>query len=69
MINVEIDQFRDGSLALTCGDEGMETDLVFAAGAMTGNTLLERQREILEHIVASVSHYNEKIESGKTEKK
>lgn len=48
----------DGSVVLTCGNGGMETDLVFAAGAMTGDSALDIQRAILEHIVAAVKFYH-----------
>jgi len=49
-----IEELSDGSLVLSCGNSGMETDLVFASGAMRGDPLLGRQREILEYIVKSV---------------
>ena len=39
-----LDEFSDGSVCLSCG-EGMERDLVFASGAMTGDPDLEKQRE------------------------
>lgn len=50
----EIEEFRDGSLSLTCGKDGMESDLVFASGAMSGDPILIKQREILEFIVESI---------------
>ena len=44
--------FRDGSLWLSIGDEGMGTDLVFAMGAMEeGDPRLERQRILLRAVV------------------
>ena len=49
----EITQFPDGALCLSCGD-GMESDLIFASGAMHGDPDLERQREILEFIMAAI---------------
>ena len=51
----EISEFRDGSLCLSCGDKGMESDLVFAFGAMAGDPDLETQREILEFIINAVN--------------
>ncbi len=56
----EIDSFRDGDLVLTCGKAGMESDLVFASGCMTGDPGLDAQREILEFIVIAVKAYKEK---------
>jgi hypothetical protein len=52
---VEIDEFSDGSLSLTCGEGGMEVDLIFALGAMTGDPLLDKQRSILEYIAKKVN--------------
>lgn len=53
----EISEFRDGSLVLTCGKKGMETDLVFSASAMDLNDpSLKEQREILEFIIAAIKH-------------
>ena len=46
----EVDSFRDGSVVLSCGEGGMEVDLVFAAGAMHGDPLLEQQTRILNSI-------------------
>ena len=54
-MKVSIEEFADGALSLSCGDEGMESDLVFASGAMKGDPSLERQRKILEHIVEKVN--------------
>jgi len=51
----EISQTRDGSLVLSCGDDGMESDLVFASGAMHGDPVLEKQRALLEWIVSKLS--------------
>jgi len=53
-LTVEIDQLRDGTLVLSCG-EGMERDLVFASGAMTGDPDLDEQRKILEIICKAVN--------------
>lgn len=53
--HVEIHEFRDGSLSLSCGTDGMESDLVFASGAMTGDPVLTKQREILEWIASKVN--------------
>ena len=60
MINVDdfkIGEFRNGSLVLTCGKDEMESDLVFASGAMKGDPDLEKQREILEFIMNAVQHF------------
>ena len=46
----EVDSFPDGSVVLSCGDKGMETDLVFSAGAMNGDPLLVDQKKILNDI-------------------
>lgn len=54
-IIIEIKEDRDGSLSLSCGNDGMESDLVFANSAMRGNPLLDRQREILEWIISKVN--------------
>jgi hypothetical protein len=54
-IALEISQFSDGALILSCAKCGMETDLVFSSGAMTDDPLLERQRKILEYIAAKVN--------------
>lgn len=51
---VEICESSDGSLILSCGTDGMESDLVFASGAMAGDPALIKQREILEWIVSKV---------------
>ena len=51
----EIHEMRDGSLVLSCGRGGMESDLVFAAGAMVkDDPVFSVQREILEFIVDTV---------------
>lgn len=51
----EIHEFRDGSLVLSCGKGGMESDLVFASGAMVADDpTLKTQREILEFILEAV---------------
>lgn len=47
-------EFHDGSVCLQCGD-GMNRDLVFASGAMTGDPDLEKQREILEFIIRKIN--------------
>jgi len=49
---MQIGQFRDGSLVLSCGDDGAASDLVFAEGAMVGDPALEKQRLLLDRIVA-----------------
>ena len=56
MMNIELDEFPDGAVCLTCG-EGMEGDLIFAEGAMRGDPTLDKQREILEYIMAAVEAY------------
>jgi hypothetical protein len=50
----KVSQFRDGSLVLSCGKDGMGTDLVFAAGAMTGDPLLNKQEAIMDFIIRAV---------------
>ena len=52
-MKAKISAFKDGALVLSCG-KGMESDLVFASGAMAGDPLLKEQREILEFIVKAV---------------
>lgn len=56
-IEFEVTQTRDGSLVLSCGNKGMESDLVFASGAMSGDPVLERQKEILEYIIKAITFY------------
>jgi len=53
----EIEEFGDGSLSLTCGKDGMESDLVFGSGAMRGDPVLEKQREILDFIMKAINSY------------
>lgn len=61
-IEVEIHEFpRDKALVLDCSHDalsGMEADLVFASGATDGDPVLEKQRAILEYIVAAIDFYN-----------
>lgn len=54
----EVSQFKDGSLVLTCGKDGMESDLVFASGAMAGDPVLDKQAAILDFIMRAVSQYD-----------
>jgi hypothetical protein len=61
-VKAEIFEWEDGSLLLSCGNDGMESDLVFSSGAMTGDPVLEKQREILEHIVKAVKLYKDNKE-------
>jgi len=56
-LNYTIDEFRDGAVVLTCGEGGMEVDLVFASGATRGDPNLEKQRAILEFIVKAIEAY------------
>jgi len=63
--NFEISSFRDGSLVLSCGDKGMDTDLVFSTGAMNGDPLLKEQKEILDFILKAVKNYKAQKESKK----
>ena len=58
-LKLEIREFRDGALVLSCGALGMEDDLVFASGAMRGDPFLKKQREILEFIVDAVNNNGE----------
>jgi len=53
----EIAEFPDGALCLELGDEGMETDLVFAAGYMRGDPGLEEQRAMLQELVNAWNYY------------
>ena len=53
----EVGTFRDGEVVLTCGDEGMETDLVFAASHGVEHPQSLKQREIAEYIVKAVKFY------------
>ncbi len=52
---VFIDKLSDGTLILSCGCDGMESDLVFASGAMTGDPVWEKQLAILEWIEQKVN--------------
>ena len=49
--------FPDGAVCLECG-KGMERDLVFASGAMTGDPDLKEQQEIIEYILAAIAAYD-----------
>lgn len=51
----EISRFSDGALVLTCGKDGMKTDLVFASGAMSGDPDLDKQEAILEFIMEAIN--------------
>jgi len=55
--NFYVSNFRDKSVVLHCGEEGMESDLVFASGRMYNDPQLIEQRELLEFIVAAVEAY------------
>lgn len=59
-MQIEIREDPDGALTLQCGDGDMETDLVFALGAMHGDPSLEKQRAILNYIKAAVDYYSTK---------
>lgn len=48
--------FPDGSVGVSCGSKGMETDLVFASGAMRGNPGLDEQKRIIEFILESIKY-------------
>lgn len=51
----EISRFRDGGLVLSCGVGGMETDLVFASGAVSdSDPTFEKQLMILDFILKAV---------------
>lgn len=54
----EVSQFRDGSLVLSCGKDGMESDLVFASGAMAGDPALDKQAAILDFIIRAVNAFD-----------
>ena len=53
----EVDEFPDGSLCLSFGNS-MEEDLVFASGAMRGDSVLEKQRAIIQYIVDALNAYS-----------
>lgn len=57
--NFKKEFFPDGSICLTCG-EGMERDLVFASGAMSGDPDLIEQEKIVDFILLAISQYREK---------
>ena len=60
-----ISRLQDGELCLTCGDLGMETDLVFASGAFVdGDPLLETQKKILEFILDLVNKEAKGVSNG-----
>jgi hypothetical protein len=61
-LKLEIKEFRDGSLVLSSNDTEIELDLVFSHGAMTGDPLLDEQRELLEFIVSAINN-NGKVSS------
>ena len=55
----EVSELRNGGIVLSCGDEGMDTDLMFAAGAIDrADPSLAKQREIAEYIVKAVKFYS-----------
>jgi len=56
-LNLEIDHFKDGALVLSMSDMGMESDLVFASGAMAGDPLLSKQRRMLEELKKGYDFY------------
>ena len=57
----EIEEFPDGTLCLSLGDEGMETDLVFASGAYCkDDPVLKKQRALLEKVVKAFKIYKKR---------
>ena len=62
-ISFHIEEFLDGSLCLSCGDS-METDLVFASGAMRGDPALDKQAEILNYIIDAI-HKKQEADNGR----
>lgn len=58
-MQLKIVELSDGDLVLECGNGGMETDLVFAEGAMRGDPFLIEQRKILEQICEAVNGKSE----------
>ena len=57
-MKIKIEKCPEGSLILSCGNKGMESDLVFCSGAMDNrDPLMADQRAILEYIVAAVDAY------------
>lgn len=53
----EIVETGDGSLILSCGKDGMGSDLVFAEGAIRNDPALKKQRKILEFILTAIKNY------------
>lgn len=51
----EVSSFNDGAVIISCGDKGMESDLVFSSGAMNGDPALREQEEIAAFIVRAVN--------------
>jgi len=65
--NASYSRLKDGSLCLSIGDEGMETDLVFAQGAMEDDDpILKKQRLLLQAVVRILNTTKRKseLESG-----
>lgn len=64
-MKIEIREDPDGALTLQCGESMdsslclMETDLVFALGAMHGDPVLEKQLAIVNYIKTAVDFYCE----------
>ena len=58
-LKLEIQEFRDGSLVLSSNDSEIELDLVFSHGAMSGDPLLVKQRELLQFIFDAVNNNGE----------
>ncbi len=56
-----VDRFSDDTHVLTCGNEGMNTDLVFAATAdyQPDHPLITKQRAIMDYIVKAVKFYEQ----------
>ena len=53
------DKLSDGQPVLSCGDEGMETDLVFAASYEPSDSKTTKQQQsIINYIVNAVQTYN-----------
>jgi hypothetical protein len=53
-----VSQFNDGAVIISCGEKGMETDLVFSSGAMDGDPALAEQLEIAAFIVKACNEYH-----------
>jgi hypothetical protein len=57
-MSFEISQTRDGAIIISTNNPpGMDGDLVFASGAMNGDTMLEKQIELAKFIVEACNAF------------